>query len=215
MAAPDTIIRVEELLAGSREGERGQPGSESVLTVTRAEILVDGSDAQFRELINNLLLMSKQLQELRAKLAEQFGLTEPQYRVFMAVAHHDADGVSVGTVAGMLRVSGAFVTAETGKLMQKGLVLKREDPADRRSVLISLSEEGRSMVACFSGRPQAINNELFHGFTSAEFRFFCEIVQRLVENAERAALRAQGMAATDDDKGFARRLLAGASGANR
>jgi DNA-binding MarR family transcriptional regulator len=183
------------------------PRMQMPLTVTKEALLVEGSDSLFRELINNLLLMSKQLQGLRAALAEQLGVTEPQYRVFFAVAQMQGEsGVSVSSVASALHVTGAFVTAEAGKLLHRGLIEKREDATDRRSVLLSLSETGRQTLQEFAARPQVINDELFRDLTREEFRMLSEIVRRLVSNGERALLIGRALASNESDSDFVRRL---------
>src|SRR5258708_4045683 len=81
------------------------------LTTTCEALLVGGSDQLFRGLIGNLMTMAQQLQVLRAHLAWRLGVSEPEYRVFLAVAQLQGnDGVGVSAVARHLAVSGAFVT---------------------------------------------------------------------------------------------------------
>ena len=137
-----------------------------VRTVTREALVIDGSDGLFRELINNLLLFSKQLQALRAEIAEQLNVSEPQYRVFTTVLLLQGEtGVSVGAVANALHVTGAFATAEAGKLVRVGLLEKAADETDRRSVLLSVSAKGRARFEGFATTLQTVNDELFHDFT--------------------------------------------------
>jgi DNA-binding MarR family transcriptional regulator len=180
--------------------------------VTHDALLVDGSDSMFRELINNLLLMSKQLQGLRTALAKQLRVSEPQYRVLLTVSKRQGDaGVSVTAVAKHLHVTGAFVTAESGKLVTNGFLQKREDPTDRRSVLLSLTNEGNAALVAFASCPQAVNDELFRDFTREEFVFLSETVRRLVGNGERAALVARALSSNDSDGDFIRRFVSHAN----
>jgi DNA-binding MarR family transcriptional regulator len=55
-------------------------------------------------------------------------------------------GVSVGLVAKAMHVSSSFVTAETGKLSDVGLIRKRPNPNDGRRALLSLTPAGRVKI---------------------------------------------------------------------
>jgi DNA-binding MarR family transcriptional regulator len=159
------------------------------LTTTRAALLVDGSDRVFRELLRDLMTMGSQLQELRAGLARQLGVSEPEYRVFLAVAQLQGEtGVSVGDVARHLGVSGAFVTMIVQRLARMGQVRKRPSATDRRGVLLTLTARGRAAMTAFSRRPQMVNDELFGDLDAREFRLLANIVRRVVAGGERAIL---------------------------
>lgn len=171
------------------ERDAPAPRSGLPLTVTRRALLVDESDRTFRELIQDLLTLSYQTQELRSVLAKQFGMTEPLYRVFMAIAQLAGErGVAVGAVARYLNVTGAFVTREAGKLVRRGYVGKTADPEDRRGVLLSLTPAGRAFFASFAPTAQLINDEMFGALTGQQFQELCEVVRGLVARARRTVL---------------------------
>jgi MarR family transcriptional regulator, organic hydroperoxide resistance regulator len=157
------------------------------VTTTREALLVGGSDHLFRELIGNLMTMAQQLQALRAHLAQGLGVSEPEYRVFLAVAQlQGEDGVGVGAVARHLAVSGAFVTMIVQRLVKSGHVEKRASASDRRSVLVRLTAMGARMMASFAAEPQAINDELFRDVSRTEFEMLSDLVRRIVGGGERA-----------------------------
>ncbi len=159
------------------------------LTTTRAALLVDGSDRVLRELLRDLMTMASQLQELRAGLARQLGVSEPEYRVFLAIAQLQGEkGVSVGDVARHLGVSGAFVTMIVQRLARTGQVRKRPSAIDRRGVLLTLTARGRAAITDFARRPQIVNDELFGDLGATEFRLLADIVRRVVAGGERAIL---------------------------
>ncbi len=167
-------------------------------SVTLPALLVEGSDGTFRALIQDILVMAKELQALRARLARSLGVSEPQYRVFLAIAQLEAkDGVSVSQVAGHLGLSGAFVTMETRGLVRRGLVVKRPDPLDGRAVLLSLTEKGRGSLAALAVRQRAVNDALFRDFSAAEFHKLASFGRRLVANAGRARRAAARLARGD------------------
>jgi DNA-binding MarR family transcriptional regulator len=162
------------------------------LTTTRPALLVDGSDRIFREVLRDLMTMSSQLQELRAGLARQLGVSEPEYRVFLAVAQlQEARGVSISAVARHLGVSGAFVTMIVQRLVRAGKLQKTPSRSDRRGVLLTLTARGRAAIAAFARYPQRVNDELFRDLDAKEFRLLADIVRRVVAGGERAILLRQ------------------------
>jgi len=79
-----------------------------------------------------------------SKLATRFNLTTPQLIVLKALAKHYAMKPSV--LAKEVSLSSATVTGILQRLESKRLVLRRKDQEDGRSVLISISPEGKEML---------------------------------------------------------------------
>src|SRR5215475_15811440 len=95
------------------------------------------SDVQFRRLVRDLLTVTGRLELARDYFGRRINLTGPQYNLLMTVAElQGATGVSVGSVAQAMHVSSSFVTAETGKLSDVGLIRKRPNPNDGRGALL-------------------------------------------------------------------------------
>lgn len=164
------------------------------MTVTNENLIFNGSDKRFRELIDDLLLLSGQLQWLRSVLAQHLGVSEPQYRILMNIARlQDEMNVNVSALASRMRVTGAFVTAEAGKLHRMGLIRKEKDPTDRRGVVLRLSEEGHTALVNIAAGPQAINDRLFKDFSKEDFKLLSTLVRRLVRNGEHAELVARAL----------------------
>jgi DNA-binding MarR family transcriptional regulator len=179
--------RVPQRLDRTERAEAPAITASPPITTTREALLVDGSDQPFRELIGNLMTLAQQLQALRAHLAARLGVSEPEYRVFLAVAQLQGEGgVGVGAVARHLAVSGAFVTMIAQRLVRSGHIEKRASPTDRRGVLLRLTAKGGRVMADFAAEPQAINDELFGGIGRPEFLLLADMARRLVAGGERA-----------------------------
>src|SRR3954466_10163308 len=104
------------------------------VTVSRPALLVDGSDAEFRGLIHDLIAYGHKLDACRDAFAAIAGISGVQYEIVMLLSR--ADGLSIGEVAARLHRSGAFITVEANKLVERGILEKRSDPADGRKVLL-------------------------------------------------------------------------------
>src|SRR3982750_2459156 len=103
-------------------------------TVSRAALLVEGSDAEFRGLIHDLIAYGHRLDACRDAFAAIVGVSGAQYEILMLVSR--SEGLSVGEVATRLHRSGAFITIEANKLVARGIVDKASDPSDGRRVTL-------------------------------------------------------------------------------
>ena len=160
-------------------------------TVSDKTLLVKGSDHLFPELITNLHIMAQQLIGLRAHMAEELGVTGPQFSLLLAVAHAQdeeglEEGINVSRLARQLRVTPAFVTTEAGKLIAQRLLAKRGSTVDRRGVLLSVTERGHRRLMTFAPRLQQVNDEIFGSLDARTFRNLARTAKGLVEGGERA-----------------------------
>src|SRR5438552_11221300 len=79
-------------------------------TVSRAALLVGGSDAEFRGLIHDLIAYGHRLDACRDAFAAIAGISGVQYEILMLLSR--SAGFAVGEVAARLHRSGAFITIE-------------------------------------------------------------------------------------------------------
>jgi len=187
----------------SRSGGRADRSASPLVptTVSRPSLLVEGSDAQFRELINGLLTLTVRLELLRDHLAKQLGITGPQYSLLMAVGRLGGhDGISVGRAARALHVTSAFVAAESNRLARAGLLEKRADATDRRSVLLYLSPVGIARLAQLGPTIYGINDQIFGKLSRPEFDMLTQLVGGLLKNASVVLHKVSGPKEDDDDR---------------
>lgn len=173
-------------------------------TTTHHAALLDsnGSDADFRKLIYGIFTMTVNFDRIREHMAAALGLSGIQYHILMVVAELSADEpVTVSTVAGRLHTSGAYVTMETKKLMRRGFLDKQRNPDDGRSVIITLTDEGRTAVEDFAPYNQEINSELFDGIGPETFQQFRAIVDHMSRTSTRAAEKAEILSRNHTDIG--------------
>lgn len=101
----------------------------------------DGSAAELAELFFRL---SKRIRHRSAEHLAPLGLTPAQARA-LRVLHHEKP-MRIVALAGRLDIVPRSATTVVDALEQAGLVTRETDPADRRSVLVSLSAAGRERM---------------------------------------------------------------------
>jgi DNA-binding MarR family transcriptional regulator len=143
-------------------------------TVSATQLLNQGSDRQFRGLVQDLLTIARRLETARDYFGSLINVTGPQYHLLMTVAQLQGTlGVSVGAVAQAMHVSSAFVTSETGKLCTLDLLRKRPNPQDRRGALLSLTQAGRLKMDRLIPEIRAVNDLFFGELKAQSFSELC------------------------------------------
>jgi len=190
MARGALKLAAKAVPANGRPKARAKPPSTPApfpLTTTRPELLVDGRDKQFRHLVHSLFGFAAHHEHIRSGHGKMLGLAGIEYTVLISIAHLSQDGdVNVKTVADHLYLSGAFITAVTGRLLERGLIEKKTDAGDRRRVTLTVSAKGRAALERLAPIQRQINDVEFGALTREEFALLGGILDRLIEGAGRA-----------------------------
>lgn len=156
-------------------------------TISRADFLDTGSDQSFRDGIFSMVRALDGLQACREVFAQELGLTGGQFAVLIGTAYREGvDGVTIRDLAEHVRLAAPHVTTEVGKLIRKGLIMKRPHLTDRRSVLVSLTPEGEAAVERVAPLVRRVNDILFGTITRAELDTLTRAMKVLIVNSERA-----------------------------
>lgn len=121
------------------------------MALERAEAVLSGSEGselaeQARELeqVVQRLLIAEQSEF--AEETASFGLTVPQYVTLSAIETFDGGRERMGRIADMAHQCSATMTGIIDRLENMSLVQRVNNPNDRRSVLVELTEDGRQRL---------------------------------------------------------------------
>jgi DNA-binding MarR family transcriptional regulator len=153
-------------------------------TVSRRALLTEGSDAEFRGLIHDLIAYGHKLDACRDAFAAIAGVSGVQYEILMLVSR--AEGLSVGEVAARLHRSGAFITIEANKLAAAGILEKVSDPADGRKVILQTNRKSDALLERLAPYQRRINDVLFESLDAKRFRALRALAGELVSCGDRA-----------------------------
>jgi MarR family transcriptional regulator, organic hydroperoxide resistance regulator len=161
---------------------RGMP-----LTITRPELLNDGSDRDFRRLVHNMFAFMARHESIRDGHARQVGLAGIEYTILISIGHLGLDGdVNVKTIADHLHMSGAFVTTVTSKLQTLGLIEKTQDSADRRRISLAITEKGKALLRKLAPYQREINDVEFSPLSREDFQTISRILEALIDSSDKA-----------------------------
>jgi DNA-binding MarR family transcriptional regulator len=157
------------------------------LSVTHPALLQGGSDAAFREVIWDLLVVANRLQKYPEAFGRQLGLSGAQYAVLIATAHiQGARGTGIRHLADHMHLPAPHVTTTVGRLVAAGLLAKRRNPDDGRRVLVSLTPEGEAALGRLAPFQQQVNDAIFDGLSREAFEALARLVELFVGNTSRA-----------------------------
>jgi DNA-binding MarR family transcriptional regulator len=151
------------------------------LSISLESFIKEGSDREFRRLIYSLFSLSMLMERNRDYFSAYIGVASPQ-AMMMGVIAETAEA-TVSGVAERLAVSSQFVTMEMNKLIAKGIVEKRPNEADRRSMFLNLTQKGRALIIELGPVRQWINDITFRSLTEERSKTLQEILDMLVMDA--------------------------------
>ena len=115
--------------------------------------------ALFERLINAYAAAVFILDPVRFQLWSENGLTLPQVRVLFTLAEYGEQ--QAGELAEHLGVAPPTITGITDRLVRQSLIERKEDPRDRRVVLLGLTEEGRRLTSEIAETSRAYLRRVF------------------------------------------------------
>jgi DNA-binding MarR family transcriptional regulator len=117
-------------------------------------------------------------------LLEPLGLTHPQYLVMLALWGQAP--LSVREISGLLQLDPGTLSPLLKRLEATGYVRRRRDPADERSLAVSLTEAGRALRAEAEKIPPAVVARL--GMPIEELETLHAALTRVIAAAHRTAM---------------------------
>lgn len=124
-------------------------------------------------------LYDRFLEPLRVK----YGLSKLEL-VVVGFLHNNPGKNTVGEIAALRSLSKGNVSCAVDSLCEKGLLIRRPDEKDRRTVHLELQPEALPIVNEIESVSAAYKADLLHGFTEEEKEIYVRLSQRLLENME-------------------------------
>jgi DNA-binding MarR family transcriptional regulator len=174
------------LRSNTTVGESPSPDRQ-LTTATRPELLVDGSDAEFRTLVHRSISFSRWISTVRDGFGALIGLSGVQYEAMILVSRlQRGEVITVGELSNALHLSGAFTTIEAGKLVEKGLLDKSPDRHDRRRVRLRVTNEGRRVLLSLVPFQRQVNDIAFGALEASEMERLSGLLGKLLPGMDRA-----------------------------
>ena len=157
------------------------------VTISNRQLLLDGSDNNFRQVIYLFVKVLGRLMTCRDAFGRRIDLTGSQFAVLMGVAYSQGRwGVTLKELSRHVHLASTHVTTEVGRLTTLGLLDKRSGEDDRRNVLVSLTADGVEAVKQVTPLVRKINDLLFSEISATELLAAQATFARISTNSEAA-----------------------------
>ena len=99
---------------------------------------------------------------IRSRLRSQFETTLPRFDL-MAQLERSPEGLKMGELSKRMMVTGGNVTGITDQLVSEGLVVREDNPGDRRAYIVKLTPKGRETFSRMAAEHEKWIIEFFAG----------------------------------------------------
>ncbi len=178
--------------AGNAQTPQARPFKPE-LSVSHEAMLVDGDDETFRHVLFLSRYFAGQLFLFLEVVGRQIGLSGNQYVILLAIAHAQGKGgVTIRDVARYALMAAPHVTTQAGALIRKGLVHKRPNLEDGRSVLLLLTPKGEKAMGLIAPLRREFNDAFFVGVSRQSLLSAAKFLEKVSSNSEAALPLIQG-----------------------
>jgi DNA-binding MarR family transcriptional regulator len=154
-----------------------------------AEVREDDRLTLEQQVCFTLTVASREVVALYRPLLEPLGLTHPQYLVMVTLWSTNGP-LSLRRLSRLVKLEPPTLSPLLKRLEGAGLVERQRDPADERSVLVSLTDRGRELRSRAAVVPAAIIERL--GMSLEELQSLQDVLTGVIEHAEAEDLRVPG-----------------------
>lgn len=113
---------------------------------------------------------------------EPFGLTVPQYFVFNALWM--GDGISIGELSERVYLNSSTLTGIIDRMERSSYVERRDNPDDRRAILIFLTPKARELGDRILEFANELDIALRQPFSQQEMDVFESVLRKLAETRD-------------------------------
>ncbi len=124
--------------------------------------------------------LEKRIKQFQEQTLKEAGLTPPQY--FILSLLNERDGHSFKEVAHALGCTPATVTGIVDTMEKKGLVVRRPNPPDRRSLQIKITAKGQAVLTATPGLEKIFGGCCCEVLPPAEIRELNRLLKKLSDS---------------------------------
>jgi DNA-binding MarR family transcriptional regulator len=115
---------------------------------------------------------------IRGQLRLRFQTTLPRFDLMAQLERHP-EGLKMGELSRRMMVTGGNVTGITDQLVAEGLVVREDNPKDRRAYIVKLTKEGRRVFREWADEHEDWVIRLFEGLGEKEKKQLYDLLAQL------------------------------------
>lgn len=108
------------------------------------------------------------------------GITRVQWTALYYLGKYD--GISQKELAEKMNIKSSTVVRLIDRMENDNLVIRLEDPEDRRAIKLALTEKGKELRERFLPEGENMSKIFANGLTDEEIKIFLKVINKMVEN---------------------------------
>ena len=125
---------------------------------------------------------------IRNRLRTAFDTTLPRFDLMAQLERHP-EGLKMGELSKRMMVTGGNVTGITDQLVEEGLVVREDNPRDRRAYIVKLTDRGREFFGGMAREHEEWVIHFFDGLEEHEKQHLHALLARLKQHVARLKLQ--------------------------
>ncbi|ORI17180.1 MarR family winged helix-turn-helix transcriptional regulator [Rhodococcus sp. 1168] len=127
---------------------------------------------------DSFMAVARRIRHTHMNALEPFGLNPSQSRALHVLAR-EGQPMRLSALADRLRIVARSATDIVDSLESAALVIREPDPQDRRAVLVSLTDSGRTQLDAIDSARRAVATELFDTLDAEERKQLARILDKI------------------------------------
>lgn len=140
------------------------------------DVTIDNSRSPSKYVCYKLSRVMRKVHRYYESNLSQYGITPSQFYVLSAV--WEKDGVKFKDLAKSLDMDGSTLTSILDRMERLDLVERRNDPEDRRSLLVFLREKAKHTIPEITCLAEKLDQEIKERFSDEEFATFERVLEK-------------------------------------
>ena len=158
-----------------------------VFLKTKKEDMMNG----YTEVLQNVRRIIKYYEKTIKNIGDNHGLTQIEINILSFLHYHPSRNTASDIVELRMLPKGN-VSQAVEKLIQKGLLQRKDDAEDRRKVRLFLMEKTRKIVDEIDRNRRAFEKQIFKGFTETEKKEYSLFAERIFTNVAEGMKKSSG-----------------------
>lgn len=140
-------------------------------------------ESLIREIFRDMIALGREIVGQRRTPHSAIGVSEAQGMALHFIAN--VDGLGIRQIADTMRVTSSAATQFVDSLVRAGLLVRETDPDDRRSVRVSLTDEGRNRLEELQRVKLAGIAQVLSFLSDEELRTFRDLLRKIINGQTR------------------------------
>ncbi len=153
----------------------------------RALEIFPSLDAEVEGIVDRIVSLNKHLERRAEAVSAAHGVNRGEFKVLLRLRQAPDHRLSPGDLASMCMLSTGATTNRLDGLEAAGLIERARDPDDRRGVIVSLTEQGETVVGAAVADIGRTEREALAALTPAEQRRLNALLRTLLVRFEAGA----------------------------